>query len=99
MTSPTWKYAPGDPNLEALVAAEPDLIISVSAFSKYDAQIKELARHQPRAARGAAFDQNFIREVTTRRDLRQGDEAKKLTTSTPRPSARRSLRRLHRHGG
>ena len=57
-----------DPNLEALVAAEPDLIISGQRFSKYDAQIKELAPDVPlinlEPREGQPFDQELIREVT-----------------------------------
>ena len=57
-----------DPNLEALVAAEPDLIISGQRFSKFDAQIKELAPDVPlinlEPREGQPFDQELIREVT-----------------------------------
>ena len=56
-----------DPNLEALVAANPDLIIS-ERFSKFDAQIKELAPDVPlinlEPREGQPFDQELIREVT-----------------------------------
>ena len=72
-----------DPNLEALVAAEPDLIISGQRFSKYDAQIKELAPEvllinlEPRE--GQPFDQELIREVTDLGEIfGKQDEAKKL---------------------
>ena len=73
-----------DPNLEALVAAEPDLIISGQRFSKYDAQIKELAAPdvplinlEPRE--GQPFDQELIREVTDLGEIfGKQDEAKKL---------------------
>ena len=57
-----------DPNLEALVAANPDLIISGQRFSKFDAQIKELAPDVPlinlEPREGQPFDQELIREVT-----------------------------------
>ena len=57
-----------DPNLEALVAAEPDLIISGQRFSKFDAQIKDLAPDVPlinlEPREGQPFDQELIREVT-----------------------------------
>ena len=57
-----------DPNLEALVAAEPDLIISGQRFSKYDAQIKELAPDVPlinlEPRDGQPFNEELIREVT-----------------------------------
>ena len=72
-----------DPNLEALVAAEPDLIISVQRFSKYDAQIKELAPDVPlinlEPREGQPFDQELIREVTDLGEIfGKQDEAKKL---------------------
>lgn len=72
-----------DPNLEALVAAEPDLIISGQRFSKYDAQIKELAPDVPlinlEPRDGEPFDQELIREVTTLGEIfGKQDEAKKL---------------------
>ena len=57
-----------DPNLEALVAAEPDLIISGQRFSKYDAQIKELAPDVPlinlEPRDGMPFNEELIRQVT-----------------------------------
>ena len=57
-----------DPNLEALVAAEPDLIISGQRFSKYDAQIKELAPDVPlinlEPREGQPFNEELIRQVT-----------------------------------
>ena len=57
-----------DPNLEALVAAEPDLIISGQRFSKYDAQIKELAPDIPlinlEPREGQPFNEELIRQVT-----------------------------------
>ena len=57
-----------DPNLEALVAAEPDLIISGQRFSKFDAQIKELAPDVPlinlEPRDGQPFNEELIREVT-----------------------------------
>ena len=72
-----------EPNLEALVAAEPDLIISGQRFSKYDAQIKELAPEvllinlEPRE--GQPFDQELIREVTDLGEIfGKQAEAKKL---------------------
>ena len=72
-----------DPNLEALVAAEPDLIISGQRFSKYDAQIKELAHDVPlinlEPREGQPFDQELIREVTDLGEIfGKQDEAKKL---------------------
>ena len=72
-----------DPNLEALVAAEPDLIISGQRFSKYDAQIKELAPDVPlinlEPREGQPFDQELIREVTDLGEIfGKQDEAKKL---------------------
>ena len=72
-----------DPNLEALVAAEPDLIISGQRFSKYDAQIKELATDVPlinlEPREGQPFDQELIREVTDLGEIfGKQDEAKKL---------------------
>lgn len=72
-----------DPNLEALVAAEPDLIISGQRFSKYDAQIKELAPDVPlinlEPREGQPFDKELIREVTTLGEIfGKQDEAKKL---------------------
>ena len=84
-----------DPNLEALVAAEPDLIISGQRFSKYDAQIKELAPDVPlinlEPREGQPFDQELIREVTDLGEIfGKQDEAKKLVaTSTPPLSVRR----------
>ena len=57
-----------DPNLEALVAANPDLIISGQRFSKFDAQIKELAPDVPlinlEPREGQPFNEELIREVT-----------------------------------
>ena len=57
-----------EPNLEALVAAEPDLIISGQRFSKFDAQIKELAPDVPlinlEPRDGQPFNEELIREVT-----------------------------------
>ncbi len=54
-----------DPNLEALVAAEPDLIISGQRFSKFDAQIKELAPDVPlinlEPRDGKPFNEELIR--------------------------------------
>ena len=72
-----------DPNLEALVAAEPDLIISGQRFSKYDTQIKELAPDVPlinlEPREGQPFDQELIREVTDLGEIfGKQDEAKKL---------------------
>ena len=72
-----------DPNLEVLVAAEPDLIISGQRFSKYDAQIKELAPDVPlinlEPREGQPFDQELIREVTDLGEIfGKQDEAKKL---------------------
>mgnify|MGYP001677606517 FL=1 len=72
-----------DPNLEALVAAEPDLIVSGQRFSKYDAQIKELAPDVPlinlEPREGQPFDQELIREVTDLGEIfGKQDEAKKL---------------------
>ena len=72
-----------DPNLEALVAAEPDLIISGQRFSKYDAQIKELAPDVPlinlEPRDGKPFNEELIREVTTLGEIfGKQDEAKKL---------------------
>ena len=72
-----------DPNLEALVAAEPDLIISGQRFSKFDAQIKELAPDVPlinlEPREGQPFDQELIREVTDLSEIfGKQDEAKKL---------------------
>ena len=72
-----------DPNLEALVAAEPDLIISGQRFSKYDAQIKELAPDVPlinlEPREGKPFNEELIREVTELGEIfGKQDEAKKL---------------------
>ena len=72
-----------DPNLEALVAAEPDLIISGQRFSKYDAQIKELAPDVPlinlEPRDGKPFNEELIREVTDLGEIfGKQDEAKKL---------------------
>ena len=72
-----------DPNLEALVAAEPDLIISGQRFSKFDAQIKELAPDVPlinlEPREGQPFDKELIREVTELGEIfGKQDEAKKL---------------------
>ena len=72
-----------DPNLEALVAANPDLIISGQRFSKFDAQIKELAPDVPlinlEPREGQPFDQELIREVTDLGEIfGKQDEAKKL---------------------
>ena len=72
-----------DPNLEALVAAEPDLIISGQRFYKFDAQIKELAPDVPlinlEPREGQPFDQELIREVTDLGEIfGKQDEAKKL---------------------
>lgn len=72
-----------DPNLEALVAAEPDLIISGQRFSKYDAQIKELAPDVPlinlEPRDGQPFNEELIREVTALGEIfGKQDEAKKL---------------------
>lgn len=72
-----------DPNLEALVAAEPDLIISGQRFSKYDAQIKELAPDVPlinlEPRDGKPFNEELIREVTELGEIfGKQDEAKKL---------------------
>ena len=57
-----------DPNLEALVAAEPDLIISGQRFTKFDAQIKELAPNVPminlEPRDGMPFNEELIRQVT-----------------------------------
>ena len=62
-----------DPNLEALVAAEPDLIISGQRFSKYDAQIKELAPDVPlinlEPREGQPFNEELIRQVTDLGDI------------------------------
>ena len=72
-----------DPNLEALVAAEPDLIISGQRFSKFDAQIKELAPDVPlinlEPRDGKPFNEELIREVTELGEIfGKQDEAKKL---------------------
>ena len=72
-----------DPNLEALVAAEPDLIISGQRFTKFDSQIKELAPDVPlinlEPREGQPFDQELIREVTDLGEIfGKQDEAKKL---------------------
>lgn len=72
-----------DPNLEALVAAEPDLIISGQRFSQYDAQIKELAPDVPlinlEPRDGQPFNEELIREVTALGEIfGKQDEAKKL---------------------
>ena len=72
-----------DPNLEALVAAEPDLIISGQRFSKFDAQIKELAPDVPlinlEPRDGQPFDKELIRQVTDLGEIfGKQDEAKKL---------------------
>ena len=72
-----------DPNLEALVAAEPDLIISGQRFSKFDAQIKELAPDVPlinlEPREGKPFNEELIREVTELGEIfGKQDEAKKL---------------------
>ena len=57
-----------DPNLEALVAAEPDLIISGQRFTKYDSQIKELAPDVPminlEPRKDRPFNEELIRQVT-----------------------------------
>ena len=72
-----------DPNLEALVAANPDLIISGQRFSKFDAQIKELAPDVPlinlEPREGKPFNEELIREVTDLGEIfGKQDEAKKL---------------------
>ena len=72
-----------DPNLEALVAAEPDLIISGQRFSKFDSQIKELAPDVPlinlEPRDGQPFDKELIRQVTDLGEIfGKQDEAKKL---------------------
>ena len=72
-----------EPNLEALVAAEPDLIISGQRFTKFDSQIKELAPDVPlinlEPREGQPFDQELIREVTDLGEIfGKQDEAKKL---------------------
>ncbi|EFF80052.1 periplasmic binding protein [Schaalia odontolytica F0309] len=72
-----------DPNLEALVAAEPDLIISGQRFSKFDTQIKELAPDVPlinlEPREGKPFNEELIREVTELGEIfGKQDEAKKL---------------------
>ena len=57
-----------DPNLEALVAANPDLIISGQRFAKFDTQIKELAPDVPlinlEPRDGEPFNEELIRQVT-----------------------------------
>lgn len=72
-----------DPDLEALVAAEPDLIISGQRFSKFDTQIKELAPDVPlinlEPREGKPFNEELIREVTELGEIfGKQDEAKKL---------------------
>jgi len=72
-----------EPNLEALVAAEPDLIISGQRFSKFDSQIKELAPDVPlinlEPRDGQPFDKELIRQVTDLGEIfGKQDEAKKL---------------------
>lgn len=57
-----------DPNLEALVAANPDLIISGQRFTKFDTQVKELAPDVPlinlEPRDGQPFNEELIRQVT-----------------------------------
>ena len=57
-----------DPNLEALVASNPDLIISGQRFAKFDTQIKELAPDVPlinlEPRDGEPFNEELIRQVT-----------------------------------
>ena len=72
-----------EPNLEALVAAEPDLIISGQRFSKFDSQIKELAPDVPlinlEPRDGQPFDKELIRQVTDLGEIfGKQAEAKKL---------------------
>ena len=72
-----------EPNLEALVAAEPDLIISGQRFAKFDSQIKELAPDVPlinlEPREGQPFDKELIREVTDLGEIfGKQAEAKKL---------------------
>ena len=72
-----------DPNREALVAAEPDLIISGQRFSKFDSQIKELAPDVPlinlEPRDGQPFDKELIRQVTDLGEIfGKQAEAKKL---------------------
>ena len=72
-----------EPNLEALVAAEPDLIISGQRFTKFDSQIKELAPDVPlinlEPREGQPFDKELIREVTDLGEIfGKQAEAKKL---------------------
>ena len=72
-----------DPNLEALVAAEPDLIISGQRFTKFDSQIKELAPDVPlinlEPRDGQPFDKELIRQVTDLGEIfGKQAEAKKL---------------------
>ena len=72
-----------EPNLEALVAAEPDLIISGQRFTKFDSQIKELAPDVPlinlEPRDGQPFDKELIRQVTDLGEIfGKQAEAKKL---------------------
>ena len=72
-----------EPNLEALVAAEPDLIISGQRFSKFDSQIKELAPDVPlinlEPRDGKPFNEELIRQVTDLGEIfGKQAEAKKL---------------------
>ena len=72
-----------EPNLETLVAAEPDLIISGQRFSKFDSQIKELAPDVPlinlEPRDGQPFDKELIRQVTDLGEIfGKQAEAKKL---------------------
>ena len=72
-----------EPNLEALVAAEPDLIISGQRFTKFDSQIKELAPDVPlinlEPRDGKPFNEELIRQVNDLGEIfGKQAEAKKL---------------------
>ena len=72
-----------EPNLEALVAAEPDLIISGQRFTKFDSQIKELAPDVPlinlEPRDDKPFNEELIRQVNDLGEIfGKQAEAKKL---------------------
>ena len=82
MTSPT-SACTATPTSRPWSLPNPDLIISGQRFSKYDAQIKELAPDVPlinlEPREGQPFDQELIREVTDLGEIfGKQDEAKKL---------------------
>ncbi|MCT1563679.1 ABC transporter substrate-binding protein [Corynebacterium glucuronolyticum] len=68
-----------EPNLEAIVAANPDLIIQGQRFSKYEDDLKELSGDAPFVDLNVREDQPLDSELK-----RQTTELGKIFTRSPR---------------